>query len=618
MLRAMATGVHAWLQAGLRAQRAGDLKEARTAYLQILQQAPGHPDACQLLGLLARREGDDLAAEQWLRRSLAARDEQPHVWNNLGNLLLASSRVDEALHAYGRALQLQPNYSDALYNRARALRAAGRLVEAAASLDAAMAQAAGPAVAMLQLRAEIEADAGHLAAGLTTLEQALKLAPDRSALWHNRAVLLQRCHRHAESLAAHERAAALGLDAADAHYNLGNTLQSLGRMVQAEAAYRAALLRQPQHLLALLDLARLRWRQAAPDFDAELRLAVAANPDSPDIARLLGSLLWRAQRYGEALQVYQQAVSRAPGDAVLQDGLGRCLVRLGQTHSGLAAHQLAVRLAPDDAELHTHHATSLLGSGRTDDALRAADTACRLAPLHQHAQALRMLAWRLLGDASAAALGDPGQLVRVLDLPAPAGWPDMVRFNEALAGALRHLHGADRQAPVDQTLRGGTQTMGDLFAQGHVLVDQLKTCIAEAVTATIAQWPLAEAADPAHPFLARRPADPAAWRFTSAWSSRLTQHGFHTDHVHPQGWMSSAYYVQVPEAVQDTRRQQGWLRFGVPDFPLPAVDRESLVQRVEQPAPGRLVLFPSMMWHGTTPFDEDAERITIAFDLLPD
>jgi hypothetical protein len=29
------------------------------------------------------------------------------------------------------------------------------------------------------------------------------------------------------------------------------------------------------------------------------------------------------------------------------------------------------------------------------------------------------------------------------------------------------------------------------------------------------------------------------------------------------------------------------------------------------------VLFPSYMWHGTVPFDGQAPRLTIAFDLQP-
>lgn len=33
-----------------------------------------------------------------------------------------------------------------------------------------------------------------------------------------------------------------------------------------------------------------------------------------------------------------------------------------------------------------------------------------------------------------------------------------------------------------------------------------------------------------------------------------------------------------------------------------------------EPKVGRLVLFPSTMWHGTVPF-ADAERMTVAFDV---
>ena len=41
------------------------------------------------------------------------------------------------------------------------------------------------------------------------------------------------------------------------------------------------------------------------------------------------------------------------------------------------------------------------------------------------------------------------------------------------------------------------------------------------------------------------------------------------------------------------------------------------IRRAIQPKPGRLVLFPSYMWHGTIPFHADAVRTTIAFDVVP-
>jgi hypothetical protein len=36
-----------------------------------------------------------------------------------------------------------------------------------------------------------------------------------------------------------------------------------------------------------------------------------------------------------------------------------------------------------------------------------------------------------------------------------------------------------------------------------------------------------------------------------------------------------------------------------------------------KPEAGKLVLFPSYMWHGVEPFESDAPRLTVAFDALP-
>jgi uncharacterized protein (TIGR02466 family) len=604
----------ALVRQGFQAQPAGDTAAAASAYEAALAVHGSEPNALQLLGLLAGKRGDQAGAENYLRRSLQAAPEQPHVWNNLGNVLDRTARRDDAERCYARAVALAGNYTDALYNLARLEHARGA-IEAAATLQRALVQPGGRTPVALQLKAQMAVDAGQLQGALETLDEALHIAPTRAALHHNRAVVLQRLQRPALALPAHEQALALGADTADVHYNRGNTLHSLGRPAQAAAAYLQALQTDPTHTLALFDLARLRWSQGESDFDAELRQAVAAHPSDPVLAHLHGQLLWRAERLADAAAVFGQGLTHAGAQAssktaALHDGLGRCLVRVGELDAGLHAHARAVAQAPHDAELHTSHAASLLVAGLVDDALAAAQTACAIAPHQQQALALQLLAWRLQGHHDRAnALCDVDRFVQVFDLPPPAGHTDMAAFNAALALELRGLH-ADRQAPVDQTLRRGTQTLGDLFEQSHPLVDALKARIGQAIDRYLTSLPV----DEQHPFLGRRS---SGWRFTDSWSSRLHRQGFHTDHVHPHGWISSVYYVAVPDGLSDHAEHEGWLQFGRPDLPLPGVDRDALVQRRVAPVPGRLVLFPSMLWHGTVPFTAAAERLTIAFDLVP-
>ena len=47
------------------------------------------------------------------------------------------------------------------------------------------------------------------------------------------------------------------------------------------------------------------------------------------------------------------------------------------------------------------------------------------------------------------------------------------------------------------------------------------------------------------------------------------------------------------------------------------VDLKIPIRRAIQPRAGRLVLFPSYMWHGTVPFRDSQPRTTIAFDVIP-
>jgi hypothetical protein len=103
------------------------------------------------------------------------------------------------------------------------------------------------------------------------------------------------------------------------------------------------------------------------------------------------------------------------------------------------------------------------------------------------------------------------------------------------------------------------------------------------------------------------------WAIKGAWSVRLRPGGFHHDHTHSHGWLSSAFYVEVPPCVNEPG-QQGWLRFGHPGIPVsPPLEAGHVIR----PEPGLLVLFPSYMWHGTIPFSGDTARMTIAMDIVP-
>src|SRR6185437_3022061 len=108
---------------------------------------------------------------------------------------------------------------------------------------------------------------------------------------------------------------------------------------------------------------------------------------------------------------------------------------------------------------------------------------------------------------------------------------DMESFNLELGAYLARMH-PNTDAYLEQSLRGGTQTEGSLFGAGHELVEKVRTRIEQAISRYVADL----AADAQHPFLSRRR---NRFQYNGAWSSLLRDQGFHINHLHPMGWISS-------------------------------------------------------------------------------
>lgn len=85
--------------------------------------------------------------------------------------------------------------------------------------------------------------------------------------------------------------------------------------------------------------------------------------------------------------------------------------------------------------------------------------------------------------------------------------------------------------------------------------------------------------------------------------------------MHPSGYISGVYYVQVPSEVAAGDGEAGCIFFT--DKERPAGEAEKHAHRMIRPQAGVMLLFPSYFWHGTVPFESEGERICVAFDVIP-
>jgi len=579
----------------------GQLADAEQMLTQVLRRAPNDVDGLQLLGLVRAQQGRKADAESLYRRSLARDPRQPHVNINLGALLTGMGRGAEAIPLLRPVVRAQPNNVDALVALGQAQQAAGELDFAERHLRAAWKLRPDDAAIALNLGGLCN-DSGRAEDSEAILREALKrgaAAPMRAALEHNLGVALKLQGRWSDALAAFDAALKLapGLPFADA--NRAGVLAHLKRDDDAVAGYRRALAKNPLHMAAHQELNALLYRNGRDaEFLSSFDAAEASLGPTPALWIGKGAFLNRAERFDEARELFAHATKAQPDNPEALNGLALAAAGLGRLDDAATAYERALTLRPQDVPAKVNLAGVLLRQGEGARALALTGAARGAAPLDQAALAMHELALRMNRDPRAEVLANHDKHVRVFELDLPDG------FNADLNAWLDALHG-DAREHVDQTLRRGTQTMEPLFNSTDPLIVTLRGKIEEAVAAYIAGMD----DDDAHPLSSRRT---DGFRFTGSWSSRLRDQGFHTNHIHPRGWISSVYYVAVPDAVEDG--QQGWLKFGEPSFATPMNDT---IRRMVKPAPGRLVLFPSYMWHGTVPFRSDTARTTIAFDAVP-
>jgi tetratricopeptide (TPR) repeat protein len=562
--------------------RHGQWSQAEQVLANILGTNPLEPDGLQLMGLVRENQGKFADAQSLLRQSLSLRPGQPHVRVHLGRILAEMGKHQDAIDQLRSATLAQPDLFDAFL-----------------------------------VLAQVQVTSGDFADAEKNYRSALRLFPKSPAGLLGLGVLLNKMNRPAEGevilRTAAENIAAPEHQQATVAHNLGVSLEMQGRNEEAIASWRRALALDPANTGAHRELNALLYRldkdgEFLASYDqAVRRIPLSRAPESGALLLQKAGFLISAERFEEARECFARVAAMAPNSAGPQNGLASAYVGLGRLDLSIAAYEKSLALQPDDLATRVNLACVLLEAGESKRALRLTEELVPQMPLDQATLAVHELALRANDDPRAERLSDYERHVQIFDLDAPPGFSSMEEFNAALNAHLDTMH-TDRREHIDQTLRHGTQTAPALLGGRNALLGALRLRIEEAVGAYIARMPNGE---DTHPLAGRRT---NGFSFAGSWSSRLHDRGFHTNHVHPMGWISSCYYVAVPDVVLDETAKQGWIKFGEPSFKIAMRDA---VRRAVRPVPGRLVLFPSYMWHGTVPFHSAAARTTIAFDAVP-
>ena len=437
--------------------------------------------------------------------------------------------------------------------------------------------AAALLIPRLQSQAILFQQQGQPRHALKICKEILALQPARADVLGFAGRLALEIGDNEEAAALYRRLIALRSDIAEVHYNLAGALTQLGRLEEAAAAYKRAL---------------------------------SLRPDFMPAQHNLGNVLQAQGRTEEAVEAYRRAVA-AQATAEGERDLGIALSKLGRLDEAIAAWRRSLALPGHRADLYSNLANALLEQGDAAAALAACERWLALLPGSIEGAALKALALNALGDAEGAArLLDFDRFVRVVDFGAPPpGFPSLAAFNAALAEHVER-HPSLHVPPKDQPTyhHDALQITDELLAPPQGPMVAFETMMRRAVTNYIENLPR----QPPHAFPEHIP---QRWRF-GCWATRLMGEGNLEPHIHFTGYIGGVYYPLLPDIVRDgAAGQAGWFELGRPPDRL-AGGGAPLVRRI-QPKEGRLILFPGYFFHATIPFAAPQQRISIAFDVMP-
>lgn len=461
---------------------------------------------------------------------------------------------------------------------------------------------------------------------LPLLTRAARLNPNHAGIWQ----VLGLCHRarddmasavgalaHAATLApqdalivhAHARTAmeaglpathlfnqALQLAPLDGGIIIGRSAAQMaeGNLVAAIADLDAMLIRNPTWYEGHAALSRLRWVGGeGARFTASLDRALGLSPADINLWSQLVLLTFEARQFAQTLDIILRARRTIGQDEAFLFVEACCLTELNRTHEADRVFTVIGDVdAPMMVEYRIRHA---LRTGRIDEAQNLCARFGK-GPLADLLIPYTHIVWRMQGDPRWQHWIEQPNLVGVYDIASQLPPQDV------LIEVLTALHHAAHE-PLEQSVRGGSQTDGPLFSRIDPVIQAVRSAVLAAVRGHIAAMP---------PDYQRLSADADVW-FAGSWSVLLRGAGHHASHVHQAGWLSSALYVALPEKHEMGPAPAGWLALGNPPAEL-GTGLEP-IRRIE-PKFGRLVLFPSTLWHGTEPI-AGGTRLTVAFDIAP-
>jgi len=304
------------------------------------------------LGFTLQTQGKLEAAVAAYRKAIQIDPNHSNVHNNLGFILAEQGNLEEAITEFQTAIQLDPNYAKAYHGLGEILRVQGKLDEAITAYQKAIQLDAKDALPHCGLGQTLNRQ-GKLDEATTAYQKAIQLNPNYASAYFRLGSALREQSKLDEAVIAYQKAIQLNPNYAHAHGQLGVVLKEKGKLDEAVM---------------------------------ELQRSIQLNTKGADYAATLcGDIFEQQGKLGEAIIAYQKATELNPALVYAHHKLGRIFFKQGRLDEAVIEFQKAIQLEPNEESYHNNLGASLEQQGKLDEAVIAYKKAVQLNPDYANA-----------------------------------------------------------------------------------------------------------------------------------------------------------------------------------------------------------------------------------------
>ncbi|PSB01406.1 serine protease [Merismopedia glauca] len=275
-----------------------------------------------------------------------------------------------AIEAYSKALEINPKYAKAYFDRGNARYYLKEYAQAIADYTQAIALDPKYAFAYYN-RGNVRYELKQYDQAIADYTQAIALDPKYAFAYNNRGNVRYELKQYDQAIADYTQAIALDPKYAQAYYNRGNVRKELKQYDQAIADYTQAIALDPKYAFAYNNRGVVRkelkqYDQAIADYTQ----AIALDPKYAFAYNNRGIVRYELKQYDQAIADYTQAIALDPKLAQAYNNRGFVYYDQKKVDAGISDWRKALSIDSQISDAKLALGVALYNQGQRDEGLR--------------------------------------------------------------------------------------------------------------------------------------------------------------------------------------------------------------------------------------------------------